>query len=115
MTVTRVPPWEPAEFGETETRFGTNVKLRIVLKPFELPSLKKTSAIVVEDACRSVIVNLASVSLATEVVVCLTPSIYRLTLEVSPAVKPEPARVTMAVFEAASNPGVNDVTVVVGA
>jgi hypothetical protein len=34
---------------------------------------------------------------------------------VSPAVKPEPARVTMAVFEAASNPGVNDVTVVVGA
>ena len=46
-----------------------------MLNPFELPDVKNTSVIAVVESFISVIVNVASVELATDVVVCFTPSI----------------------------------------
>lgn len=74
ITVTRVPPWEPPVLGETETKLGVKVRLWIVLNPLLFPSVKKTSAFAVVESLILVIVNLASDTLVTAVVVCFTPS-----------------------------------------
>jgi hypothetical protein len=66
------------------------------------------------ESLMSTISKTADVSLGTERVVCLAPSIYSATLVMSPAVKPLPARVTCAVFVAESKPGVRVATVAFG-
>ena len=60
-------------------------------------------------------VNIAAESEATDVVVCYTLSTYRLTLEISPAVKPVPTALTCSLFVAVSKDGVKLVIVATGA
>lgn len=66
----------------------------MLLQPVGFPSAKKICTFVEEAEVIFFIVKTADVAEVTDVVVCFKSSIKRLTLDVSPELKPEPTAIT---------------------